>query len=166
MIAARRLLALLTRLENVFCLSGFTVLVLVLFVDVGMRWLFGGGIPWSHQVGIYANAALALVAMGLASSGGTHLRPRFADNWLPQKYHPQLETLGELISATVFFVFAVFALQMVLETHALGERSTVTLTLVWPIQLLLPSVFFVAALRHLLFAVFPVLRPTKNEQEA
>ena len=35
---------------------------------------------------------------------------------------------------------------------------------VWPIQLILPWMFFSSALRHLVFAGFPELRPAPKEE--
>jgi hypothetical protein len=35
--------------------------------------------------------------------------------------------------------------------------------LVWPIQLILPWMFFSSALRHLVFAAFPALKPAPKE---
>ena len=41
----------------------------------------------------------------------------------------------------------------------LGERGLAIPILVWPIQIILPWMFFSSAVRHLIFAVWMDLRP-------
>ena len=83
---------------------------------------------------------VTLVGIGLASDSGSHLRPRFADRWLPAGWDPVLARLGEALTAAFCIGFAFVALQVVLETRVLDERSIVLRLWVWPFQAVLPLI--------------------------
>lgn len=153
----------LHRVERWTCTIAFVVLASVLFLDVVLRTLLGNGLAWSHQAGVYANMVVSLLGIGLASASGSHLRPRFADHWLPASWEPLIERLQGLLSALLFLLFAVLATQLVVESIELQERSTVLQSLVWPVQSLLPLAFSIAFVRHLLFALYPQLSPVAQE---
>ena len=153
------LLAWLDRWERRLCVTAFAVLAALLFGDVLLRELSGNGLPWSHQAGVYANLVVALFGMGLAASAGSHLRPRFADHWLPQSWEPMLVRCSYLVSALALLLFAALALQLSLETRALAETATVLRIPLWPLQLLMVISFCSAALRYLCFSLQPQLAP-------
>jgi len=158
-VAVKKILGRTAIVEQWCCLLAFIIMALALFLDIALRTIVGNGIPWSHQVGVYANMVVALVGIGLASTNGSHLRPRFADGLLPRRFEPVMARLQPLISALFFFLFAVLACQLVIETYGLQERSTVLRSVVWPVQLLLPLTFSIGALRYLLYAIYPTLQP-------
>ncbi|MDJ0927732.1 MAG: TRAP transporter small permease [Gammaproteobacteria bacterium] len=147
------------RVERVVTFAAFLVMIAVVFADVLSRELTGTGLHWARQAGVYANILVVTFGIGLASADGAHLRPRFADGWLPAAWTPALDRVAELLMAAFCLAFAVVAFGVVAETFELGERSTVLRTLVWPVQAVIPLVFLLAAIRHLLFGVYPEFRP-------
>ena len=148
------------RVERAVTFAAFLVLIVVLFGDVVSRELTGAGLTWARQLGVYANLLLTMAGIGIASAEGAHLRPRFADCWLPARWNPWLARLQEALMSAFCVAFAVVAALAVAETRALDERAAVLHWLVWPFQLIIPVVFAVASLRHTLFAAFPGLRST------
>jgi hypothetical protein len=56
-------------------------------------------------------------------------------------------------------LFAVIALQLVLETRQLAETATVLRIPLWPLQALIPLAFSSAALRYLAYSIQPALAP-------
>jgi len=157
-----RLLEYLRRAELVITCCAFGILGSVVFADVLMREFTGSGLAWARQVGVYANVVVTIVGIGLASSGGAHLRPRFADKWLPAAWAPALTRIGELLTAIFCLAFAWVALQVVIETYELDERSVVLRLIVWPFQSVLPLAFLVAAARHGAYGLWPGLRPAER----
>jgi len=155
----RHSLAAVSRVEQWLCFIAFMVMAGALFLDVLLRELLGNGLPWARQVGVYGNIVVALLGIGLASAQGSHLRPRFADTWTPARLEPLVLLLQHLVTALFFAGFALIAVQLVLESYALGEISTVLRTPIWPVQALLPLAFTLAALRHLTYALVSELRP-------
>ena len=66
--------------------SAFVLLIVIVFADVAVRELTGAGLHWARQAGVYANIFVVMLGFGLASASGSHLRPRFADHWLPASW--------------------------------------------------------------------------------
>ena len=108
---------------------------------------------------LFTTAIVVMLGIGVASAEGAHLRPRFADGWLPRSWDPALLRLQECLMAIFCIAFAAVALGVVMESYELQERSSVLRTLVWPVQTIMPVVFLFAAIRHGLFAIYPALRP-------
>jgi C4-dicarboxylate transporter, DctQ subunit len=162
--ALRAALRWVERAEIAITASAFLVLIAVIFADVVVRRVTGSGIVWAREVGVFANIVLSMVGIGIASAHGSHLRPRFVDSWLPATWDPLMKRIQDLLTAFAFAILAWLAWRVVSETRELQETSTVLRWLVWPIQLCLPLAFGLAAVRHLLFASVPNLRP-RDESE-
>ena len=149
----------LDRAERGLCVAAFSVLAALLFADVLLREVLGNGIPWARQAGVYANLVVVLFGMGLATSAGSHLRPRFADKLLPQSWQPLLRRTGFALTAALLLLFAALALQLSLETRALAETATVLRIPLWPLQFLLVVSFASSALRNGCYCLRPELAP-------
>jgi TRAP-type C4-dicarboxylate transport system permease small subunit len=139
------------------------VLIIVLFADVVIREVTGTGFIWARQAGVYANLILTLVGMGIASAEGAHLRPRFADTWLPRAWEPALARLSQALMALFCLAFAAIGAEAVVETRLLDERTAMPPWPVWPFQLVIPLAFTVACLRHAAYAAFPRQAPTSAD---
>jgi C4-dicarboxylate transporter DctQ subunit len=158
----QKLLNRIVLLERWLCMSAFAILILIIFADVLSREISGAGIFWAHEVGVFANIVVVLMGFGLATSQAQHLRPRFADTWLPQAWQPRIMVAGLSFSALFCIMAAVVAAQVVNQTFALQERSLVLQLSIWPLQALLPISLLLAAARFLIFARYPQLRPTER----
>jgi TRAP-type C4-dicarboxylate transport system permease small subunit len=156
---ARRLLEAMLRVERIVTFVAFLVLITVIFGDVAIRELTGSGLHWARQAGVYANLFVVMFGVGIASASGGHLRPRFADNWLPARFEPLLRRVQDALMACFCLFFAVIAATVVVDSAALGERSAVLRVAVWPFQAVVPLVFAFATVRHGLYAAHPSLRP-------
>jgi len=157
-----RLLAAIRAGEVALTSAAFLVLVVVIFADVVWRWTTGSGIFWAREVGVFANIVLTIIGIGIASSDGTHLRPRFFDRALPKRWDGAMARIQELLTATGFALLGWVAVGVVQETMALEDRSIVLRWLVWPVQLVLPVAFALGALRHCIFGLVPTLRPVER----
>ncbi len=154
-----RLLDGISRIEKAVTFAAFLVMITVVFADVVSREFSGSGLHWARQAGVYANLFVVMFGFGLASSRGAHLRPRFADRWLPARWDPALERIQDGLMAVFCLAFAVIAIGVVTDSYTLGERSAVLRIVVWPFQAVIPTVFLIATLRHGAYAVYPILRP-------
>ena len=160
--AARRWLVLCGQFERAVSFAAFLFMIAVVFVDVVSRELTGSGLHWASQLGVYANIVVVMLGIGLASAHGSHLRPRFADGWLPACWDPVLNRVADGLMAAFCGGFTLLAGLVVAETAALGERSSVLGTLVWPVQLFIPLAFGLATIRHALYALCPELAPRQT----
>ncbi|MDJ0653895.1 MAG: TRAP transporter small permease [Xanthomonadales bacterium] len=155
----RKFLQRLHSVEKAATFLAFLVLIGALFLDVVYREFTGVGLHWARQVGVYANIVVVMLGLGLASAGGAHLRPRFADHWLPKNWEPVLQRLQEGLMALFCLGFGLLALQITLQAWQLQERSILIGVVVWPIMAVMPLAFFIATVRHGLYAWTPELRP-------
>lgn len=157
---AERLLNGLARAERAITTTAFVVLIVVVFADVVSRELTGTGLHWARQAGVYANLFVVMFGLGVASAGGAHLRPRFADGWLPARFNEVLDRLQDAGMAVFCVAFAGIGIAVVAESFVLADRSVVLRIVVWPFQAVIPIAFTLAGLRHLAYAIFPELRPS------
>ena len=147
------------RIERWLTLAGFTVLVFVVFGDVFYREVFGAGLHWARQTGVYANIVVIMFGMGLASSTGQHLRPRFADSWLPEVWGDFLNRCQDGGMALFCMAFVWFASQVVAESYSVSEQSAVLGLDIWPFQAIIPLAFLISAFRHAVYAWRVDLKP-------
>lgn len=164
--AVRRAMRWLFWVEASVAVAAFLVVAVALMADVIGREFFGDGIFGAQRVAVWATAIAGLGGFALVTAEGGHLRPQFADSWLPKEWDPYLARLGDVVSAAICLFLAWFAWDFVMENRRLGERGMAVPILVWPIQLILPWMFFSSALRYLAFAVFPPLRPAPKTEAA
>ena len=163
---ASKILARLNQFEKLLTIAAFIVLVLVVFADVVSREVQDAGLFWASQTGVWANVIVVMAGFGLASSAGAHLRPRFADQWLPASWHATIETLQHLVMALFCLSLGLLASRVVAGSWQLGELSLDLFLPVWPIQLFLPLAFLAGTLRHALYACYPSLRPIESNSTA
>lgn len=157
--AMRSLLRGLQTTERAITFVAFCVMIGIVFADVAVRELTGSGLHWARQVGVYANIFVVMIGFGLASAEAAHLRPRFADGWVPRRLEPLMPRVQEGLMALFCLAVAAVAVSVVMETFQLQERSVVLRLLVWPVQAVIPLAFLIAAFRHSCYAVWPVLQP-------
>jgi C4-dicarboxylate transporter DctQ subunit len=146
-------------LEAFICVAAFSIVVIALMSDVVGREVFGHGVFGAQRVAVWATAVVGLVGFALVSSDAGHLRPQFADGWLPRSAEPVIGRVGDLVSAFICVFLGYYAVQFVRSSFELGERGIGITIEVWPLQIILPWMFLSSALRHLGFAVFPALKP-------
>jgi len=156
---AASFLALLLRTEKAVVLLSFAIMALVIIADVLARMTVGTGFAGAPRIAVFAMIITSFVSFGLASAEGRHLRPKFLDTLLPAQWNPVIDRLQELLMATLCFVFALYAVAAVRETFVLNEVSRMLRIILWPMQAVIPLVFFIASLRHSLYGLYPALRP-------
>jgi TRAP-type C4-dicarboxylate transport system permease small subunit len=159
---ATALLTIIRRVEKLLAIVSFSTLIGVVFADVVSRELTGAGLFWASQVGVWANVFVVMTGFGLASADGAHLRPRFADGWLPASLDQVLGFLQHGVMSLFCIAIGTVALSVVLGSWQLGEVSLDLYMPRWPVQAMLPAAFYTAALRHMLYAFIPDLRPAET----
>ena len=151
----------LRRTEQCICALAFATLVTVLFTDVLAREITGSGLHWATEAGLFANVLLVMAGFGLAGAGDTHLRPRFADGWLPSAWQPLLQQVGYLLTAVFCGVLCASTFSMVLTTAGLEDRSVQLGWPLWAVQAILPLAFGSATVRYICFGIWPALVPLR-----
>lgn len=160
---AGRALTWLFRLEATAACAGLALVVLALLADFVARELFGNGLFGAQRFSVYANAIASLLGFAIVVHTGGHLRISLLDQAFPSSWHAAMRRLGDAISATLCVILLYFAFRFVKSTFVIGDTDAVFHIRIWPIQAVLPYIFFSAALRYACYAAFPALRPEERE---
>ncbi len=162
--SAQKWLRWLWTIEATVCVIAFAGTALALMADVLAREFFGNGIFGAQRFAVWTNAVAGLLGFAIVTAERGHLRPQFLDGLLPKALAPHIDRIGELLSAVICLALTWYAVRFVQSSAALGERGMAIPILLWPIQLVLPWMFFSSALRHLAYAAWPVLRPEPRSE--
>ncbi|WP_119420668.1 TRAP transporter small permease [Desertibaculum subflavum] len=161
--SARRFLDGLHRVECLVAVAAFSFIALILLADTLGRELFSQGVFGAQRYAVFALVIGAYMGLGIATATGSHLRPRFADSWLPAAWGPAVDRVADLVTGLFLTGVAAAAAMFVLQSIEVEERTMVLDWLVWPFQLAIPLGFLSAAIRYFFFAAYPVLRPKPAE---
>lgn len=164
--AAEKFLNGLGWVERAVILVSFAVMAGALMADVLSREILGRGVFGAPQVGVFAMIVMSFLGIGLASASGGHLRPRFADRLVPRSWDRFMDRLAEFLFAVFCAGFGVIALLVVRETFELGDVAPVLRWPIWPFQAVIAAAFFIAAIRHTLYGLYPALKPKPSGEAA
>jgi TRAP-type C4-dicarboxylate transport system permease small subunit len=120
-------------------------------------------IPGGQKIAVYAMVIGSFCGIGIATATNTHLVPRVAFGWVPKGWSDTVARLGDLFTAAFMFAVAWYGVQFVLSSKETGMRAPVLGWEVWPFQFAIPAGFASAAVRYLVFAGFPGLKPPPPE---
>ncbi len=162
--AARRFLDMLFKLESAVAMAAFLVISLLLLSDVVSREFLGSSIWGAQRISVYLMIVTGFLGLGLAADRGRHLRPRFADKLVPAALAGAASRLGSAIMGAVFIWFAWLGVTFVMSAYQYGDLAQTIKTPLWMIELIVPYAFLSVALRYLLFAIWPALKPGEVDE--
>ena len=170
-----RLLARWHRVECWIAVLSFAFIATVLVIDVMGREFYGPlmtlmgfkvgatGLFGSQKLAVFALVIGSFCGIGIATATGVHLVPRVAFNWLPKAWSPQVDRIADALTGLFLIGVTYYATLFVMGSRASGVLAAVINVSAWPIQMAIPIGFLSAALRYLLFARWPALRPSAPE---
>lgn len=156
----------LNRAERVAMGAALLGMAGTLLVVVLGRETFGVGIFGADQFATWLMMWAAFLGFGVAAADGAHIRPRFADRWLPEPWRPAAERAGRWVSALILAVLTGAAIAFVHDSWIYGERGTVLDWATWPIQAAMPLGFGLTAIRAVVWAIRPDLAPEEKAPAA
>ena len=163
------------RLECWIAVVAFGFIAAILVVDVIGREFIGPlfkligsplgatGVPASQRLSVYALVIGSFCGVGIATATASHLVPRVAFNWVPKAWGPSMDRLADLFAGLFLLGVAWYGCEFVLSSKATDLRAPILNWSVWPFQLAIPLGFGSAALRYLIYAVWPSARPIPPE---
>lgn len=154
----------LFRFESLFAVAAYTIVTSALVIDIIGREFFHYSIWGIQKIAVYAAVAAGLIGLGLATSKGKHIRPKFTDHWAPAHWTYRLTRLGDLIAFITFIFASYFSILLVKDSYDYGFLAPVLDWPIWPFQLILPYTFASTALRHGAYTLYPELRPQEELQ--
>lgn len=154
----QRFLQTLRTLEAIAATAAYAGVAGLLIADVIGRELFARSIFGAQQLAVYGAILAGFLGLTLATSDNAHLRPGFMD-FLARGHERTVARLGDAVSAVFFLGGAYIAWTFVAISWDAGDRAPVLYFVVWPLQLIIPYAMLSCALKHLIFALRPALKP-------
>lgn len=173
--AVQSLLRVWHRAECWIAVLAFSFIAAVLVIDVLGREAYGPlmtllgfkvgatGLFGSQKLAVFALVIGSFCGIGIATAAGVHLVPRVGFGWVPKAWGPHVDRLADLLTGLFLLGVTYYATLFVLASRQSGVLAAVINVSAWPIQLAIPLGFLSAALRYLLFAKWPSLRPVPPE---
>lgn len=149
----------LLKAEGTVAAIAFLCAATAILADVVGREFFGHGIWGAAKFAVFGTVSAGFLGIGLATHAGMHLRPQFADGWIPARFEPAMKRIAPMITAILFFTLGVLAYFYVRETFEYGQLAPVLDWPLWIIQMVMPYAFFSNGLRNLIYALQPDLLP-------
>lgn len=162
---ARRTLERVYGAEIFVACAAFILVAGALISDIVARELFGNGIFGAQKFAVFCTAVAGLLGFAVVVHSGGHLRVQAVDRLFPPAWHPTMARLGDIVSSGICLFFGIYAVEFVESSIRLGETDMVLEIPVWPIQLAVPYLFLVSAVRYALYAAFPAIRPIEKDHE-
>ena len=157
-VAAKGVLRFVDLAESIAATLAYLVVAGLLIGDVLGRELLGAGIFGAQKMAVYAAVVAGFLGLALATSANTQLRPAFLDHLLRG---PVVDRVGDAFACLFYLFLAVVALQFIQQSMEFEDRAAVLYWLLWPIQIVIPYALASTALRHGIFAGWPMLKPAK-----
>ncbi|MEZ5727295.1 MAG: TRAP transporter small permease [Burkholderiaceae bacterium] len=163
------------RVECWVAILAFGLIALLLMLDVLGREVIGPmlhamgfkvgaiGVPGAQRISVYALVVGSFCGVGIATATSSHLVPRVAFSWVPARWGPVLDRIADAFTGIFVLGVAWYGLEFVMASKSTGMRAPVLEWEVWPFQLAIPAGFVSAAVRYLLFAAWPGLKPPPPE---
>lgn len=160
---ARGLLRAISGLETFVCFTSFIIGTIALAMDIFGREFLGFGIFGAQRLAVYCMAVAGVLGFSYVVSHGGHLRPTVLDGLTPARYDRIAARAADAVSCLLCLLVAYGAFLLVHSTFLIGERDMTLPIHIWPVQSVLVISFVFAAIKFLLFALFPALRPADRK---
>lgn len=160
------ILILLNKLEAFAASACYGLVAFALVLDVLARELFNHSIFGIQRAAVYLVIATAYLGMGLATGENKHLRPRFADGWLPASWQTGLKRLSDLVATILFALMGYLSLQLVATSFQWQDQASMLNIPLWTLQWVMPYGFLSCSLRYAMYFFNPSLKPQEAGGEA
>jgi len=153
----------LVKVEGLVAALAFLSAATAILADVVGRELLGHGVWGAAKFAVFCAVIAGFLGIGVATHAGMHLRPRFADGWVPERFETLVQRISSLISSALFIALGVAAIMYVRDSYSFGQVAPVLDWPMWMVQIVMPYAFFSNATRHMIYAVQPELLPQSKE---
>lgn len=121
----------LTRvLKTVLCLM-LAAMVLIMFYQAVMRYVFSNAQPWCEELTLYLSMFSIMLALGMASRMDSHLQVDF----LTRLYGPRMKcfmtAVWSVVSIVVMIIFAYYALRLIGRATSRSVTLPITMAQVY-----------------------------------
>ncbi|MGX9349719.1 TRAP transporter small permease [Shimia sp. W99] len=170
-----RLLQVWHLLERWVAVIAFTLIGVLIFGDVAGREFIGPvggalgfdmgstGIYGARKISLFLLVIGAFAGLGVSVATGTQIVPRVAFKWVPASWGPHVDRIANGLSAAVFLAVAYYGWVFVSASRDIGTVMPGLDVPVWIFQAAIPIGFVSAALRYVIFFIWPGSAPAREE---
>lgn len=163
------------RIEKALAVTAFSLIAVLIFGDVAARELLGplgqalgldigtSGIYGAQKKALYLLVIGAFLGIGVSVATAGQIVPTLAFGWLPARWSPLVDRLSYLTSALILAAVVWYGVQFVAVSREIGTLVAGLHWPAWQIQAVIPAGFASAALRYLIFAIWPAAAPGRPE---
>ncbi|MFU0831469.1 MAG: hypothetical protein ACFWUC_00780 [Oscillospiraceae bacterium] len=134
----------LSKIENAVMITTILVMLVVLFAQVLMRYVFNSPLVWSEEVARYLFVYLTFIGISFGISKGTHIRMEFLINKFPVIVRKILDICISFFSAGIFVFLAPQCNSFLqTQTYVLSTATQIPMHLIYialPIGLILAAI--------------------------
>lgn len=99
--------------ENIVLVSMFVAMVLVIFFQVIMRYVFKNSLSWSEELGKFIFVWISWIGIAIGQKRGEHIRITILVDRLPFKAQQFLILLSDLVVVGICVVTTYYAISLV-----------------------------------------------------
>lgn len=155
--AANAFLKAINLVEGIAAALAYAVVAGLLIGDVLGRELLGSGIFGAQKMAVYAAVVAGFLGLALATAANSQLRPAFLDHVFKGAL---VDRIGDAVAAGFYIFMAYVAVLFIQQSMEYQDRAAVLYWLLWPIQIIIPYALASTAIRHGIFAIWPMLKPS------
>ena len=129
------------KLELSICIVLISLMTMLIFIQVVMRYIIGSSLAWSEELARYIFIWLIYLGIPYAAKKMKHIRIEAALKLFPRKLRPYIVLTGDIIFFAFSVVITVTAFSLVAKQTASGQHSPAMQLPMW-IVYLAPAVGF------------------------
>jgi len=126
--------------ERVFIVLALSVMGIVVFIQVVLRYLFSAGIPWAEELARYLMVWAGFLGGSLATREKRHITIDIIPKILPEGSTPQIILIRFTYLLTSIFCFFLFytGYKFVAQSMSIGRVSQSMHIPLWMVQIVIP----------------------------
>lgn len=125
-----RLFTLYNHLEEVILVIFFGAMVLIIFLQVVMRYGFNNSLAWSEEVGRFAFEWLTWIGISIGAREGQHIKITLLTDKFPFRVAQMVNILSELIIITICLLTLLYGIE-ISRLFAGSNFTTMKISLAW-----------------------------------
>lgn len=149
----------LTKVETIAAYASFAGGTLALIADIFGREFLGNGIFGAQRFAVYCIAIAGMLGFSYVITNGGHLRPTVIDKLIPEGAQDRWTRAADVISFILCLLLSWASFIFVKSSFTIGERDMTLPVQTWTVQTVLIVAFVLSAIKYLIFALEPDLRP-------
>lgn len=126
----KKLINFLDQVENIVLVGMFVAMVLVIFFQVIMRYVFHNSSSWSEELGKFIFVWISWLGILIGQKKNEHIKITLVVDRLPQRGKHFLNLLSDLIVVGICFVTAYYGFFLV-KTHASTRYAGIKISMSW-----------------------------------